>query len=57
MSSTPPPLAQRDADLLPSRTLTVETQDEMERVCLRNIDAGLKTGKFTFTVPEQVGKF
>ncbi|KAM0747844.1 putative 2-hydroxyacid dehydrogenase [Meredithblackwellia eburnea MCA 4105] len=38
-------------------TLTVETQDEMERVCLRNIDMGLKTGKFSFTVPEQKDRF
>jgi hypothetical protein len=39
------------------RTLSVETQDEMERVCLRQIDAGLSTGKLPFTVPEQNGKF
>ncbi|KAK4698698.1 glyoxylate reductase, partial [Phenoliferia sp. Uapishka_3] len=38
-------------------TLTVETQDEMERVCLRNIDTGLTTGKFSFVVAEQIGKF
>lgn len=38
-------------------TLTVETQTEMEAVCLRNLDTGLKTGKLAFTVPEQKGKF
>ncbi|KIR51565.1 2-hydroxyacid dehydrogenase [Cryptococcus gattii Ru294] len=35
-------------------TVTVETQTEMEAVCLRNLEHGLKTGKLAFTVPEQV---
>lgn len=39
------------------RTLTVETQTEMEAVCLRNIEQGLETGKLGFTVPEQKGEF
>lgn len=39
------------------RTLTVETQAEMEAVCLRNIDTGLQTGKLGFVVAEQKGKF
>lgn len=34
-------------------TVTVETQMEMEAVCLRNLEHGLKTGKLAFTVPEQ----
>ncbi|GAA6024319.1 hypothetical protein JCM11491_005985 [Sporobolomyces phaffii] len=38
-------------------TLTVETQAEMEAVCLRNIDQGLETGKLGFTVAEQKGAF
>ncbi|ORY92540.1 putative 2-hydroxyacid dehydrogenase [Leucosporidium creatinivorum] len=38
-------------------TLTVETQAEMEAVCLRNIDTGLQTGKLGFVVAEQKGKF
>ncbi|GAA5856008.1 hypothetical protein JCM9279_003373 [Rhodotorula babjevae] len=38
-------------------TLTVETQREMESVCLRQIKAGLETGKLPFTVPEQKGRF
>ncbi|GAA6051351.1 hypothetical protein JCM3770_004496 [Rhodotorula araucariae] len=38
-------------------TLTVETQREMESVCLRQIRAGLETGKLPFTVPEQNGQF
>lgn len=29
----------------------------MESVCLRNIQAGLDTGKLPFTVPEQKGAF
>lgn len=40
-----------------NRTLTVETQREMEAVCLRNIESGIETGKFKFTVPEQHGHF
>lgn len=39
------------------RTLTVETQREMESVCLRQLEAGFDTGKFKFWVPEQKGKF
>jgi glyoxylate reductase len=39
------------------RTLTVETQREMESVCLRQLDTGFKTGKFAFWVPEQKGRF
>ncbi|GAA5916262.1 hypothetical protein JCM6882_005061 [Rhodosporidiobolus microsporus] len=38
-------------------TLSVETQREMEAVCLRNIAHGLETGKLSFTVPEQKGVF
>ncbi|GAA5971711.1 hypothetical protein JCM3765_007624 [Sporobolomyces pararoseus] len=38
-------------------TLTVETQTEMEAVCLRNIEQGIETGKLGFTVPEQKGQF
>lgn len=38
-------------------TLTVETQREMESVCLRQLEAGFDTGKFKFWVPEQKGKF
>ncbi|POY71742.1 hypothetical protein BMF94_5103 [Rhodotorula taiwanensis] len=38
-------------------TLTVETQREMESVCLRQLDHGFKTGKFRFWVPEQKGQF
>lgn len=34
-------------------TLTLETQTEMEAVCLRNLLRGLETGKLGFTVPEQ----
>ncbi|GAA6012903.1 hypothetical protein JCM10207_008371 [Rhodosporidiobolus poonsookiae] len=38
-------------------TLSVETQREMEAVCLRNLDNGLRTGHLSFTVPEQKGVF
>ena len=38
-------------------TLSLETQTEMEAVCLRNIMHGLKTGKLGFTVAEQKGRF
>lgn len=38
-------------------TLTVETQREMESVCLRQLDTGFQTGKFAFWVPEQKGQF
>lgn len=38
-------------------TLTLETQREMEAVCLRNIMHGLEMGKLQFTVAEQKGKF
>ncbi|GAA5928713.1 uncharacterized protein JCM15063_003948 [Sporobolomyces koalae] len=38
-------------------TLTLETQTEMEAVCLRNIETGIQTGKLGFTVPEQKGLF
>ncbi|GAA5997876.1 D-mandelate dehydrogenase-like dehydrogenase [Rhodotorula paludigena] len=38
-------------------TLTVETQREMEQVCLRQIDHGLTTGKLAFWVPEQKDAF
>ncbi|WVQ70488.1 hypothetical protein IAR50_000007 [Cryptococcus sp. DSM 104548] len=34
-------------------TVTVETQEEMEAVCLRNLETGLKTGKMGFVVAEQ----
>ncbi|SPO22283.1 related to 2-hydroxyacid dehydrogenase [Ustilago trichophora] len=41
-------------ELLPHvGTLTLETQTEMEAVCLRNLMKGLETGKLGFTVPEQ----
>lgn len=43
-------------ELLPHvGTLTLETQTEMEAVCLRNLMHGLETGKLGFTVPEQKG--
>ncbi|EST06038.1 D-isomer specific 2-hydroxyacid dehydrogenase, NAD-binding [Kalmanozyma brasiliensis GHG001] len=43
-------------ELLPHvGTLTLETQTEMEAVCLRNLIKGLETGKLGFTVPEQKG--
>lgn len=38
-------------------TLSLETQREMEAVCLRNIMHGLQTGKLSFTVAEQADKF
>ncbi|UZJ51554.1 hypothetical protein CBS101457_000874 [Exobasidium rhododendri] len=38
-------------------TLSLETQKEMEAVCLRNIMHGLQTGKLSFTVAEQRNKF
>ncbi|GAA5825695.1 hypothetical protein JCM11251_000340 [Rhodosporidiobolus azoricus] len=51
-------LKSEKAFLLPHvGTLTVETQREMEAVCLRNIVHGLETGKLSFTVPEQKGVF
>ncbi|WVQ70489.1 hypothetical protein IAR50_000008 [Cryptococcus sp. DSM 104548] len=34
-------------------TVTVETQEEMEAVCLRNLETGLTTGKMGFVVAEQ----
>lgn len=41
-------------ELLPHvGTLTLETQTEMEAVCLRNLMKGLESGKLGFTVPEQ----
>ncbi|CDR88109.1 related to 2-hydroxyacid dehydrogenase [Sporisorium scitamineum] len=41
-------------ELLPHvGTLTLETQTEMEAVCLRNLMQGLESGKLGFTVPEQ----
>ncbi|MCO5597316.1 hypothetical protein L7F22_051392 [Adiantum nelumboides] len=48
-------LAQKDKVLLLPHigTLTYETQREMEAVCLRNLIAGLDTGRLKFTVPEQ----
>ncbi|TXT06066.1 hypothetical protein VHUM_03539 [Vanrija humicola] len=36
-------------------TLSYETQKEMEAFCLRNIRAGLASGKLTTVVPEQKG--
>lgn len=36
-------------------TLSLETQTEMEAVCLRNLMTGLQNGKLGFTVPEQKG--
>ncbi|BGP24408.1 hypothetical protein JCM10295v2_003319 [Rhodotorula toruloides] len=38
-------------------TVTAETQQEMEAVCLRQLDHGFKTGKLAFWVPEQKGQF
>ncbi|PWN88793.1 hypothetical protein FA10DRAFT_296259 [Acaromyces ingoldii] len=48
-------VAQKDKVLLLPHigTLTYETQREMEAVCLRNLIAGLDTGRLKFTVPEQ----
>lgn len=34
-------------------TLTLETQTEMESICIRNLEHGFKTGKLLYTVPEQ----
>ena len=51
-------LALKDSkvELLPHvGTLTLETQTEMEAVCLRNLIHGLESGKLSFTVPEQKG--
>lgn len=43
-----------NAFLLPHvGTLTLETQTEMEAVCVRNLEAGLEKGKLAFWVPEQ----
>ncbi|TKY89401.1 hypothetical protein EX895_001932 [Sporisorium graminicola] len=43
-------------ELLPHvGTLTLETQTEMEAVCLRNLIQGLESGSLGFTVPEQKG--
>lgn len=50
----PPPPLLSSTDV---GTLSLETQTEMEAVCLRNIMHGLKTGKLGFTVAEQKGKF
>ncbi|KDE07074.1 hypothetical protein MVLG_02649 [Microbotryum lychnidis-dioicae p1A1 Lamole] len=51
-------LKSEKAFLLPHvGTLTYETQEEMEAVCLRNLKQGLETGKLGFTVPEQKGQF
>ncbi|GAA6060078.1 hypothetical protein JCM10212_003039 [Sporobolomyces blumeae] len=51
-------VASDKAFLLPHvGTLTVETQREMEAVCLRNIEKGIDEGKLGFTVPEQKGQF
>ncbi|WVQ79939.1 hypothetical protein IAT38_002040 [Cryptococcus sp. DSM 104549] len=53
---TPALLAHPNALCLPHvGTVTVETQTEMEVVCLRNLEHGLTKGKLGFTVPEQVG--
>lgn len=48
-------LAQQEKVLLLPHigTLTFETQREMEAVCLRNLVAGLDSGRLAFTVPEQ----
>ncbi|EPQ28186.1 uncharacterized protein PFL1_04015 [Pseudozyma flocculosa PF-1] len=47
-------LKETKAMLLPHvGTLTLETQTEMEAVCLRNLIQGLDTGKLGFTVAEQ----
>lgn len=47
-------LKDTNVELLPHvGTLTLETQTEMEAVCLRNLIKGLETGKLGFTVPEQ----
>ncbi|KAN0060891.1 hypothetical protein ACQY0O_006625 [Thecaphora frezii] len=49
-------LKESKAMLLPHvGTLTLETQTEMEAVCLRNLMTGLETGKLGFTVAEQRG--
>ncbi|ORY26044.1 2-hydroxyacid dehydrogenase [Naematelia encephala] len=51
---TPELLAHPQALCLPHvGTVTVETQTEMEAICLRNLAHGLKEGKLAFTVPEQ----
>ncbi|GAA6027430.1 hypothetical protein JCM8097_007860 [Rhodosporidiobolus ruineniae] len=51
-------LANEKAFLLPHvGTLTVETQREMEAVCLRGLDNALEKGHLPYTVPEQKGAF
>ena len=36
-------------------TLSLQTQTDMEAVCLRNLEHGLHTGRLLFTVKEQEG--
>lgn len=49
-------LATSKAMLLPHvGTLSLQTQTDMEAVCLRNLEHGLSTGRLLFTVKEQEG--
>lgn len=49
-------LASTKALLLPHvGTLTLQTQTDMEAVCLRNLEHGLSTGRLLYTVKEQEG--
>lgn len=49
-------LKDEKVELLPHvGTLSLETQTEMEAVCLRNLVKGLQEGRLGFTVPEQKG--
>ena len=49
-------LATSKALLLPHvGTLSLQTQTDMEALCLRNLEHGLSTGRLLFTVKEQAG--
>lgn len=49
-------LATSKALLLPHvGTLSLQTQTDMEALCLRNLEHGLSTGRLLFTVKEQEG--
>lgn len=49
-------LSTSNALLLPHvGTLTLQTQTDMEAVCLRNLEHGLQTGRLLYTVKEQEG--
>lgn len=49
-------LASTKAMLLPHvGTLSLQTQTDMEAVCIRNLEHGLQTGRLMYTVREQEG--